>query len=604
MFVPGYWALGPLLFHEEWARFEIFKRLAIAWALSGVLFSTIEAGALIFPAPLIRFFDLGIIVTCFGVLLTKSRAIIAGATAANWGAKAFVLLFCILLLLFFIPAPIDYPGVMTAGYGDLPAYYRVAHNIASGARPLIDFRVGDYVNEKYTIPLSYPFPTFLIAFFMSVFPNTNTVLSLVCTGSGLIAIFFIAEKFRASYLWRIAAIAGLLALNGLAYHLVLGAVILPAALFLILASHFMAKRTWMACTIFLSFGLLSRPEAALLLFLSGSMKGLVKIARHSPVNGALNFFGTGAVLFLVGWIVVPHLTPSRGVSVSYISYDKAAGFRWTDTKWYVLNEQLIRRNLGIWTADSFNPEIYREIHRHPFQFTAFAVREVLQSDFRSLLFLVIAMLAISGWLFTPFDLAFALAMVLYFPILFCINRGSSERHFLLVSLLTATQLLASGNYRPWVRHVWQSKTSFFWFLKRKSYVPISLIIAVIFARSDIAWALRGVEAIQLSRQEEHRSLFAELKKLSRENDLVASSCPQLVSYMADRHGVGNSDLYWTLEPLIQREWPDLVVIDDVRDGPRTYSLFMKSKIKPDLQKYGYQIAADRPDEHFIIFKRR
>jgi hypothetical protein len=89
------------------------------------------------------------------------------------------------------------------------------------------------------------------------------------------------------------------------------------------------------------------------------------------------------------------------------------------------------------------------------------------------------------------------------------------------------------------------------------------------------------------------AIFPHLQK----DTVVASSYPQLLGYLLGVHSVGNSYLTETLEGVIKKYHPHLIVIDDARDGPQNYSLYSQGGLSAPT---GYQVLIHEPRYRFLI----
>ena len=99
---------------------------------------------------------------------------------------------------------------------------------------------------------------------------------------------------------------------------------------------------------------------------------------------------------------------------------------------------------------------------------------------------------------------------------------------------------------------------------------------------------------------DHESMIRDLKEIIQPGDTLATSYPQLMAHSLDCTAVGSTWLADDMVGIIARFEPDIIALDDSREGPRNYTTHQKEHgvVIP-----GYTLAIHNEAERYAIFTR-
>jgi hypothetical protein len=613
--MPGLAALRRLT-RGTCAGWPAAYALAAAFLISSVLVAGLTAAATaLLPPSLAAIVSLAVAGGSMAFAATEGRRMfraMAGAASA-WETRMWWLLLAALAAWLALMPLSPYPSLLTVVLGDTPGYYRVAANLAAGRGWLADFFIGDYVGGRPPYLTDHPLPVLVITFlFHLAGPNGRSLEVYSALAGALHVALFSTFVCRASDGGMRGRLLPALAMAAMAvpayFHLLgLGVFTVPGALaFLAVVALLVdppetGPRRLAAPAAGVMFLLLARPESALLgalllavwpleaLLMSGRFRAVTRLAVAAALAAAV----------VAAWANLPALVGAlppalKNLSVFYLRYDEAGRqFVWMHSPWWEINRMLCAANFapGAHPLPECNAAIGEQIRAHPAAFLGFAGREGwgmitrLTAAFsihtylrpspaiRALVvfMLVFTCLGRRNWKPMAVTLAFYAAMPL-------VNAGSGGRH-----LLPAV----SATYALFGRAVMARPG---WALRRLA--AVGGLVVLLGNALDVA----AIRADPFNRS--YVELLGDLRRVMRPGDLVASSYPQLISSETGHPAVGCTWLADNIGAVVARCAPDIVVIDDARDGPENYTLMRR---RGGLAIPGYRLARDNPPERYAIF---
>lgn len=568
-------------------------RLVENWIFGTALIAAVQALSFLFPVYAMRG-----IAWCYAALvvamLIRRRKFLSELSLKTIPLSCFLpLLFLMALGAISIGLLIvsPYPGPVTAGYGDLPSYYRIAQNLSEGRFPLIDFRVGDYAGEMYTPPLKFPLLLLVSSFFHYFFPSRYVLeVYSMCSGFLLFGLFLLRPAKTHPFkhrLVRVFLFVGITTGFSLLLQIVLGALILPATLFLgyfIFAKRFYPDAGniafWQRLLVLVLL-FIARPEGALLAMLFASFAGLEWLwGRHVAVKIACAIGLLGGLTALV--VNAAHIRLGSELPENFLAYDTRCGeFHLKPRYWWMVNWEQSRQSLGEKGEDLSNPAIVVEITQHPAAFAAW-LTEGAMDNVGKWPFIALLFFAALGYVLARRDPETRIAMgllILFLPILYGVNMGFSHRHSLPVILLIL--LNAADRLEPLLVA----------FLTRLKWLGTAGLVVGILWTGQV---LQHHFALAYGHRHADRSIgfahiFKHLAPVISPDALIASSYPQLVSYALDRPSVGNSVLATTLPGLLRTYHPDIIILDEARDGFPNYQAFKEHYLDKGIMVPGYRV---------------
>lgn len=569
------------------------------WLLGSAAICALESLQFFLPAAIMHALAWLVLIACLcQVALVVRRANLQTplSTRRERVAKSIPLvLLGSLVIVFSIGfAGVPYPGPLGAGYGDMPSYYRVAQNLASSHLPYFDFRFGDFPNETYPLPLGYPLPTLIAAFFLHYFPDSHVVLELYCLLCSAFCLVAIAwpnddkASNSTSHTLRILLAYAIFTGTSTVLHIALGAVTWPTALFftLLLQQLVSKAKPSGARGVAILVGLLalyiSRPEGAVL-------AGLLLLAIAGFVFDMLPRiakFGGIAAIASMGILIAEKFQDFQfpsGFCLRYITYDQTKEsfvspyFQY----WWQVNWHLAFESVGMSSASFGNTRALQEIVMQPFAFAKFlAVDCVLQL----------------GW---PFVLSFTGSGLALYAL--C-GKSTAARRSVLICL-AFIPLVAAFNPAFRLRHclpviaglaflaLWRMTGAVNFMQRASKPIEYGLLVALCLIASygslsafHEATGLRKIyESVAFA------PILKELEHLVAPGERIATSYPPLVSMILDRPTVGNTALIYTLPKLVAKYKPEYILLDHARDGAMNYHLYKQWYLDKGNSLPGYEV---------------
>jgi len=534
------------------------------------------------------------------------------APAGPWERRMWLMLGgCLLVWVGLMPLS-PYPSQLSIGLGDRPAYYRLAANLAQGRGWLCDYFIADFAGGAMPYLATHPLPVLITAFLMQLAGVNGHALSIYGSLAGALHVgllaCFVGRSARAGAQGLASFAAAVLALAVPIYFYLLGVgeTTVPGALAFLTAAAFLAERPvarpWIlaVCGVAALFMLLVRPEAAMLAVLLSVGYPVLALLSGRAVPAVWRA-ALGAALLAAAvatWAALPRIVARvpeglRNMSVFYLEYKPADGdFGLMYAPWWKINRDICTANLSNATnaPPGCNAAIGEEIRRHPVQFAEFLGRQLKAGAARSLQTVRVQSYMVWDNMNTAiavlciiFAFVEARNRILLAVILACMaalplfNIAYSARHMLpytpVLYALFARALLARG---PWL-----------W--KRLGAAALTLVLGVnlvelTFIRRD--WFNRWYEPA-----------IADLRRIAAPDDVIATSYPQLISFEVDCATAGGSWLTENIEGVIARFAPDIILVDNLREGCQNYTLLkQRGGAVP-----GYETIRRDPDGRYAIF---
>ena len=616
------WAPGSLilrfLLRDGWRELPAFRKLGYSLPLSVLVLAASQSLIFWLSPALVRTLNGILFIGCLAVAafeLRRSR----GRIIPTSYLPLVVILLPLLLAIFWLALKTDIPGPVQVGYGDLPAYYRVIDNLARGSFPLIDFRIGELIGEKYTLPTAYPILTLATAFLKTIFTGHRHLLAVLCILIGFAGLLFCGgylhhrSRPRDERSAQLAVLSlGLLPLilyeNALEF--VLGAITLPLLTFGLILWDLvwspsrlpLAKRATLIAASAVAMAL-SRPGGLLVVALLAGL-GLLWALYRLYVTGSRPkklVAISGALGLLTLGIFGPYeRVLGKSPSLFYLHYQEATDdFRYhriPSTAWWHVMHDNARENFGLERREtSVNSELWTQAIDHPKAFVSWLWTTINERvGMGSMLIFTLATAALLARRSPP-TVILALMGWAYLFILAAINPAFFPRHTL--PIRTLLFVVAFGNLRPAI----QARLTAPLGGRLASVSPlVVLAVPMIF--------LGLVQGLELRRQEvasPYASIIQTLKPVTDPSSLVATSYPSLMSYSLGAPAVGNALLFELLEPLVARHEPEFIVFDDTRgDLPTGYEEARDLVAAGRAAELGYRLFVDATAERFLILQRQ
>jgi len=613
--MPGIFLLKKLTRGSE-ASWPAAFVLAPAFLLSSLVVTAFQALTITFLPPhaaRIATWALLIVILAYTALSGWKEIGKLTKGICTWERRMWVLLGTALALWILLMPLSPYPAQMNMGLGDRPGYYRVAANLVSGRGWLADFFIGDYVGGYPSYLVNHPLPALVITFFFQVFGSNAHSLTVYGALAGTLCVSVLAsfvsvdERKEPSNPWIFIGALIALGVPSHYYLLGLGASTVPGTLAFLTAVVFLVehvdtlKKRIVVCAICVIYMLVVRPEAAILGVLLVACFALFAFLCNSGIRARWRLVAClGIALVVAGaWLKLPEIVgalPSnlRNLCIFFLQYDQDVGqFQWMYAPWWKINEMLCTMNFSLEeTVPALgNDAIAEEILGHPAAFFSFLTREFYSTTSRLLGAINIGvylrpspvMRGLTGLIFifafvhprNRIALCVILLQLFIFPL---VNAGFGARHLLPV---------ASALYALFGRAIFARPR---WMLTRLGMAVVALFIAG--NTIDIA----AIRIDDFNRG--HAVIIDDLRKIAKPDDLIASSYPQLLASEVGCPTVGCTWLTDNLEGLVARTSPDIIVVDDKRDGPKNYRLLKK---RHELKIAGYQMVRHNSEERYAIF---
>ena len=593
-------------------------QLAASFIASSLMIAALQAVILTFlPALAATLIAWLLLLVCLGLLFRRTGTHIAsvGKGPSLWEKRTWMLVAGLLFSWLLMMPLSPYPALLDVELGDRPGYYRLITNLVSGRGWNIDFFVGDYIGGKPAYLTSHPLPVLNASLLFQIVGINDHSLSIYNALAGaitvlLVATFVTSAKEDNHQGPTILVIALLTLFVPAAFQLfALGVVTVASALAALLATVMLIDTRLpkparlLICAMSLLVMLLSRPEAAVLAVLIVAGYGLLNrlLTPLLPRSRRLTLGVILAATLAVGWTQLPTITrmlPAnfKNLSVFYLRYDTPTNsFAWIHAPWWHINKEMSRTTFS---GDpnlkpEHNPEIGTELREHPAALAHLLVRQ-FQTTLHRLVGSVeldsytwpspipknLAAFVICLALIPPRNralVAIVLIALFFMPLL---NVGFSTRHMLPYALI----LFALSAYTA-LSHTRQ--------VTRLTTLIVPLII--------LSAHTMDILSIRTARSNtDHQALITDLQDILQPGQVLATSYPQLMAHALDCKAVGSTWLADDMPGIIARFNPDLIALDDSREGPRNYTTHEKEH---GLNIQGYTLTVHNKGERYAIFTR-
>ncbi|HPD17680.1 MAG TPA: hypothetical protein PLE19_22305 [Planctomycetota bacterium] len=564
----------------------------------------------------------GVALACWRSVRGDLAAVVRGL--GRWERLALAALAAVALFWLGAMPLSPYPSQVTMDLGDPPVYYRAAANLVAGRGWAPDYFAADYPRGEVSYVRSHPVPALATAFLFHLVGANTQSLHVYGIVAGVLLLCLLSALVRLGAGGRDGPHALLLTV-GLAVvpsHFILlglGVVTAPGALALATAvglaltagGHRLARCG--AVGLSLALMVLLRPDSAMMAvllaaaWLAGQTVGGVRVPRTLRL-GLAGALAAGGVLL---WLGLPALLRAArpgwdSLGIYFLRYDAAAG-RFVDTlgSWMEQSRRLCAANL---TGESLfdtvgNAAIGGEVQAHPVAFAVhlaswfpFFARQAMGAltvaqyrlawlDGAPAVACALALLALAARS-RPGRLV-AVAMLAYLLLMPAVNPGARVRHMLVVTPVA----LALALRTLW--GLWHGRLERA--LARRWAVPALAIpllaLAFLDARSIIRVRTYGPNCA-------YAPILRHLEEMTRSDDVIATSYPQLVTCMTGRRSVGGTWLIEHLGLIVERFRPGFLVVDNVRDIPRDYDQLRAQGMAAP----GYEMAVHDPAAQYVIFR--
>lgn len=520
-----------------------------------------------------------------------------------------------------------YPSHIAMHLGDPPAYCHAAANLVSGRGWQPDYVVADYVGGGLGYLQSHPIPVLATSFFFQVFGVNWHSLYVYGALAGALSVCLLAWMIRAvpgehggdgshvlAITLAVAVVPAQFVLFGLGVVTAPGvlALLTLAALSVAVPGGGRARGVLMWACVLMMLGV--RPEAAL----AGALVavamavgyGFRRLARTRTrrVAGAA-LCGLAAVgLWLAGPAIAKHLPAHwRNLSVFYLRYDAAgAQFVSVHEPPWMLNKRFAEAFLSGEDphAALANPAIASLVARHPVafarhlavplpQFAAFVVEGLtLPGDLWPIVprlpsLVVLGILLVGAGLNRGAG-AVVGALAVYVFILPAFNAAAHLRHLLMVSCV----LMGLAGRAAWLRWGGACRRLF----GARRWAPALATVALVALATFDLWCLVFVRTC--AAHQSYVGILRDIERVVPPGSSIATSYPQLITCVTGRPSVGSTWLTEHIGPIVKRFRPDFVLVDNARDGPPNYSLWVGSGLKLS----GYEVVAWNPNQQYAILR--
>jgi len=612
--LPGLWVLQGIGGNAA-RKLPAAYRLGLAYLVSSLVLGAYQALSLLFlPAAASRaaawVYLAAVVLGTLGGGWRVCRTVFAGAGA--WERRTWWLLGGLFVAWLSLMPLSPYPSQLTVGLGDRPAYYRLAANLVNGKGWLLDCYFGDFAGGTLPYLASQPLPVFATTFLLQIFGVNGHSLSVYCAVAGILHVALLARFVaRAASPRRAGAVMLGAAVAALAVPIYMqtvgiGVTTVPGALAFLLVAVFAVDRgtpaRWRLPVFALgvAFMLVVRPEACILALLFAVLYPLLCVLR-APRRRVWQRAVVVALLLaagVAGWWKLPTLVrhvPAgmRNLSVFYVRYDPGTrAFAPMYSPWWKINKELCRANLSADGAamPRYNEDIAAEIKAHPLAFA-----EYMRARFASVAWRSASAVIIDSYLAWEPVVTILVALVILFAfadprnvvvllivlanmlLLPLVNAGYSARHMLpfvpVLYALFARAVLARPS----------------WMLKRLAVAVSCALVGL--SVLDIALVRRD----WFNRM--YTPLLDDVAALVEPGDVVATSYPPLLASEIGCSTVGGSWLTPNLNGLIERFAPDIILVDNCREGYKNYAALEKK----DFAIEGYVLVRHEPRLHYAIY---
>jgi hypothetical protein len=532
----------------------------------------------------------------------------------------FVVVIAIYFVFTFMLVFTPYPSLIYGGLGDTAAHCRVAANVAFGGGMMEDYYIGDYATGgKYAYVSTMSSLVVLATAFCYLIFGLN-IYSLyvlqICTGLFAVAVlsYLVGSNVRSGKTypyWIAFLILGFILHPSFDRQIGLGTVALPFSLAATILVALVIKKLpdqklRIACMVIAGVSLVVlRPEGVIFL---GSLL-IVFLIRYLIFYGGFSFLKIAwraSLLFLLGAVVII-FTPSyfnvapkiiENSSLAYIKYfPRQKSFNLLYRPPYEINRHLCRNLLsGKPFITLTNNNLGQEVLSHPVIFLKFwwekaqpLLQELASNLFLTdkwwILFLFVASLLAA---FSREQLPIVITCYLFILLLPLANVVAKERHYYVVmAIISALALRQFVSFSK----IWQPI-----FRYRMIFVVPFVIGMILLGKSG---AVKVYHLRRHWRNHTYEEPLAYLSRVIRQGETIASSVPQLITCMTGNNSLGGTWLTENLKTVVSNFHPDYILIDDGREGPPNYSLFI-SYLK---HIRGYSIVQHNPEKHYLILKK-
>jgi len=658
MAVARAWFHAPL---QKWSRpFRLVT--CVLLSLCVVFLAAFALGRLPLPLAWKRAIAWAL-VTGSAVFLVVCRLRSGRRVAAEGDGKAPWFLYggCAALLAIWVSCVplLRYPGVASFGMGDVPEYYCLARNIASGRGFVVDYFIGDFwtgpkvslddvVGSRPTAARRPLVP--YVTSFLFYLTGTNVYAIHVAAsmlGCLLPLSFYglMVPRLRRMGLWtagrdRFCEFAALgLCLVPTHFMLFgLGTVtlfeLLPWLTLWLLAELREWKLGVATLVMALAAGLatVSRPEGIVLVF-GLFLVYFVPAAARAAVQRRLREVVAAPLAIACGVAVlnVPVLFvdygPGAGVHYHTLDYDASYdAFIPRYTSWPEVNSSKIHENFSEHPRLStlINKGVGAEIRAHPAAFGRWWLVQLKRKTLSFLRFygehekmstygrgeaigfaVVVAAAAGPGWRIVAILALYLLGYSLLTPALWLRHAAVMSPPILSAVFLTAVALPRRVLAWPSVARAWTgSPTAAGRRWGRAHGANVLTVLAAAGFLAIMAGCTAGLVAMighPANRQWE--PAIRMVRAHTKPSSVVVVDNPDLMNLMTGRVALGASELLDILNPRLERFRPDYVVINNYRPGLESWKFTAKARRAPWLHIAAtYQKVAEDPETSTILFK--
>lgn len=530
-----------------------------------------------------------------------------------WERRMWLLLLGLLAVWLGLMPLSPYPAQISMGLGDRPGYYRLAANLVSGRGWLVDFFIGDYIGGKPSYLTNHPLPVLVTTFLFQVVGRNAHSLSVYCVLAAALHVAllcsFVCTVGRKAFSDARIFVAAVAALAiPIHFHLLgIGVSTVPGALAFMTATVFLVEhvdrplRRFIMCAVAILFLIVVRPEAALLGVLLLVCFPVVSVLIGPGVRRRWRvLLLTMCAAAIVGlWVKLPGVVARlpanlRNLSVFYLKYEpERKEFGWMYAPWWKINEMLCAANFSSDGAavPEINDAIGEEIRNHPGSLVLFLLDSFSTTTAKLLGTVTIdcylkpspiaqglvGLMLIFSFIAPRNRVALVVILIQLF-ILPLVNVGFGGRHLLPVTAVLYALFGRAMLSRPG------------WMAKR-----FCIALAVVCIASNMI-DLVAVRRDDVNRA--HTGIVAALRQMVQPGDLVASSYPQLIANEVDCRTTGCTWLADNLDAIIAHSAPDIIVVDNSRDGPSNYTLLNKRR---NMRLDGYRLVIHDKEERYAVF---
>lgn len=620
----AHWSVGEVLFQTVLRKFPWSNKLnremrfLHAMVMGSLVFFILSVIQLILPQKIVM---LLLVCALLFSLLWVSRTFLKHRPAFHRPPLLEIIFYSLLALItlgaVFVISKSNVPGPFNFGYGDLAAFYRVAENIFSKERPLVDFTVLDYPNGFYLMPVYFPFHVLFQALSLHLLPQSIQTMafhSIIFTVLSFILLKNIFQEHfpKLNLYWMLALLLIPWFINRNIIHLFFSYPNASSS-FLFLFLFYLADHKknypgaifWVLSTFLVFVLALARPENTLLL--------LVYFAAWILLNMCFNWKSrSGKVCLFVTLVasasVVIFLSQRPeiidNIVLGNILWDPALQkFRFNDWGMFASNFRVTLTNLGLEDPFPLANKFGVAALEHPFALLSFFYSSAyLQLGLLNSI-IIMAGFCLGLFVFRSLrdvkQLAVAATIFLFPGALFIANSAMTGRHFLpyfyllmVFSILWASQLST--------KHRWGGLI--------KIFLPV-VIITVISGWSAFQFqvAYRIQERDTTNRFLLTQPFFNELTLQERsKKPVVASTYPQVTALLTDLPSVGGTFLRTNFSVFLEKFRPDILIMDNARPEPgaQLFKEYLENAETRELIQKMYVEVAGNSELEYKIFKKK